>query len=98
MACNVCLGMNEEACPICGTPVKMIVCPTCGGYGFIDCTAWIVGDEDGVVDVKPATYFLIPDTEEDAIQKGQRYYKGDACRCPHCCGEGKIPQEYDEEE
>lgn len=94
MACDVCLGKNEHFCPICGTPVEMIACPTCGGYGYIDCQAIDIRDEDEAVDVTPATYFLLPDTEAEAIAKGQMYYKYDACRCPHCWGEGRIGKGY----
>lgn len=93
MACDVCLGKNEHLCPICGTRVVMVTCPTCKGFGLIDCTAEELDSEE-LTDVTPTAYFLLPDTEEEAISRGQRFWKYDACRCPHCWGEGRIPEGY----
>jgi hypothetical protein len=93
MACDVCLGRNSERCPICGTPKVKITCPTCKGFGFTDCTALDIYTDE-VTDVTPTAYFLLPDTPDEARAKGLRFCKDDACRCPHCWGEGVVPEGY----
>jgi hypothetical protein len=71
----------------------MVKCPTCQGYGVIDCMAWDIVNQR-LVDVTTVTYFMLPDEEDEAVQRGKNYCKGDACRCPHCWGEGRIPEDY----
>lgn len=95
MACDVCLGRNEEKCPVCGKPPVEITCPKCGGYGLVDCTAYMVLDDDGEVDVTPATFVTLPDTEEEALAKRQRYFKGDYSTCPVCNGCGEVYEDPD---
>jgi hypothetical protein len=93
MACDVCLGRNSEKCPVCGKRPEKMVCPECRGYGMVDCTAYKVLDDDGEIDVTPATFVALPETEEAALAQHKKYYKGDYSCCPVCCGCGEVYEE-----
>lgn len=92
MACDICLGRNEEKCPVCGTPTEKIKCPMCEGYGLLNCEAYIVDSDDSEF-VSAERYLNLPLTEEQARLWGQKLFRGDADVCQTCCGHGEVFEE-----
>lgn len=87
MACDVCLGINSQRCPVCGTTPVRIVCPECDGYGVMNCIAWYSDGRGSEleVEVSPAQYVSLPE-----------HMKGEADECPVCNGRGEVWKEGDE--
>lgn len=88
MACDVCMGINSHNCPVCGKN-DWITCPTCKGYGIVNCTAYDI-HRDKVISVTAATYYALPDNEVQALADDKNFCKDDAEVCPECGGDCKV--------
>ena len=88
MSCSVCAGYSSYNCPCCGGYTETIDCPDCGGTGEGNYTVWDVHNRREVSCTRLA-YLLCADTEDDALERGQRYCKL-SCVCKTCNGEGTI--------
>ena len=89
MSCVVCAGYIAD-CPVCGKQVSMTDCPDCGGTGYGD---WVVWDIIKMQEVSctEQVYRSSAITEDDAIDRGQRYCRH-SCTCKRCNGLGEIPE------
>lgn len=88
--CNVCQGYVGVSCPVCGDgSLREEECPICKGLGH---TGYYAFDVHSRKDVKctETTWLALPDTEDDAYEKGQRYCKQEVEPCSKCGGEGYI--------
>ena len=93
MACGVCLGINEDRCPVCGREPRMKECPECKGMGG---TWWAESVESGEeTEVTPAAYSLLPETREMAVMMRYRWFRSCYEPCRTCGGSGEIEDDED---
>lgn len=78
-------------CPCCGKDAIMTTCPDCNGIGVYHYALDVYSGNS--VQVTQAAYSLLPATEDEAIKRGNRYYKWGAEICQRCNGEGEIEME-----
>lgn len=92
MYCDVCMGINSDKCPNCGTEPRQIDCPECGGSGVAAYWAenWETGRETTVTF---EAWSCIPKTEQEARDKGQKWYRKEIEKCEGCNGTGKVWEE-----
>lgn len=104
MACDVCMGINSELCPICGRPGYEFEdsCPECDGTGCLE--RYAVNIETGEeVEVTETAWDLLPASMDAALARRQRYIRGYREVCTRCGGSGVIDRrdecdDFDEEE
>lgn len=90
MSCSECKPYGLSSCPMCEEPPKE--CPSCRGFGVVDCTALnIVTDEE--VEVTQETYYCLPATKMEAEQKRQNYIRHGKETCHRCGGSGLVWKE-----
>lgn len=90
MACDVCQGRGSHACPVCGE-TKVIPCPNCDGYGYVNCVAYKIDSEE-TFDVSPSFFDALPSDEEHAHFRDDKLYQGECERCHFCEGSGNVFQ------
>lgn len=103
MACDCCMGINSDQCPVCGHQTPREECPECKGVGKIYVAYDILKDNE--VEVTKIAYELLPQNEVMAEAMGKRYCQGYIEKCQNCCGygyveadENDIKDDYDEYE
>lgn len=96
MACDVCLGINSDRCPVCGKEPQYEECPDCKGEGTIYIAYHINGVDE--TRVTALAYACLPATEEEARYLKKNWYQGEDFRCTKCWGEGKILVEEEDRE
>lgn len=90
MSCEHCRAYSVSYCPVCEEgKEEMVICPECGGLGHEPFVAFDTLTRQDV-ECTEAAYICLPDDEDEAEAKGQRYCKQDLCICPTCLGEGRI--------
>lgn len=89
MYCDICMGINPDKCPVCGTPPRQIGCPECGGSGAV--AYWAEHIETGEeTSVTEEAWMCIPETAAEAYAKGQKWYRKEVEKCEACDGTGKV--------
>lgn len=92
MACEVCMGINSDRCPICGKEPEMKTCPDCDGTGYS--TYWAIDIRtDEEVEVTPLVWSILPETKEEAESKRQNFIKSECEECQRCGGTGEVEDE-----
>lgn len=67
---------------------REVKCEHCDGDGYIYHAFDLSEGEDTVC--TETAWNIIPDDEDAAIARGERFFKGDKCLCPVCNGVGYI--------
>ena len=86
MSCTVCRGYTGVSCPCCG---EVITCPDCNGVGYAPYMAFNIHTRCEV-EVTEMAWFLLPEDEDGAHDKGMNYCKMPLEKCPTCNGCGDI--------
>ncbi len=93
MACEVCLGINSDRCPVCGREPRMKECPVCGGKGGAYWAQSVESDDE--MEVTPTAYDLLPETRKSAVMMRYRWFKGCFEPCMTCGGTGEVEADED---
>lgn len=87
MSCPVCAGYSSHKCPCCGGGRKMRECPDCeDGMEYYSFNV----ETRQFVRVTALAYYILPDDEDAAYDKGERYCKGETVPCKTCHGEREV--------
>lgn len=92
MSCSVCAGYSDHNCPCCGGSSAR-ECPKCEGRGHTGFFAYEI-DTGEYTEVTETAYYILPEDEETAKAKGQRYCQAELERCTKCWGDGEIYDDY----
>lgn len=88
--CSICDGYFGVVCPVCGSGAREErKCPECEGLGH---KGYYAFDIHKRVDVKctEIAWMVLPDSEDEAFEKGKRYCKQEVEPCCRCGGDGFI--------